>query len=50
MTQLDPSVSLRHEPMGSFQMVAVAICVALNALDGFDILAITFAAPGITRE
>ena len=50
MTQLDPSVSLRHEPMSSFQMVAVAICVALNALDGFDILAITFAAPGITRE
>lgn len=50
MTLLDPSVSLRHEPMSSFQKVAVAICVALNALDGFDILAITFAAPGITRE
>jgi benzoate transport len=50
MTRLDPSVQLRNEPMTSFQMVAVAICVALNALDGFDILAITFAAPGITRE
>src|SRR5688572_20508195 len=50
MTQRDPSVSLRNEPMSSFQLVAVAICVALNALDGFDILAITFAAPGITRE
>jgi len=36
--------------MSSFQIVAVAICVALNALDGFDILAITFAGPGITRE
>jgi benzoate transport len=43
-------MDLRHAPMSSFQMVAVAICVALNALDGFDILAITFAAPGITRE
>jgi benzoate transport len=43
-------MDLRHAPMSSFQRVAVAICVALNALDGFDILAITFAAPGITRE
>lgn len=50
MTHLDPSAQLRNEPMTSFQMVAVAICVALNALDGFDILAITFAGPGITRE
>ncbi len=36
--------------MSSFQIAAVAICVALNALDGFDILAITFAGPGIVRE
>ena len=50
MNQLDPSVRLRSEPMTSFQMVAVVVCVALNALDGFDILAITFAGPGITRE
>lgn len=50
MTHLDPGVQLRNEPMTAFQMVAVAICVALNALDGFDILAITFAGPGITRE
>lgn len=50
MTHLDPSVQLRREPMSSFQIVAVAICVALNALDGFDILAITFAGPGIMRE
>ncbi len=50
MTQLDPSVQMRREPMSSFQIAAVAICVALNALDGFDILAITFAGPGIMRE
>ncbi|HEY0685429.1 MAG TPA: MFS transporter [Steroidobacter sp.] len=50
MTQLDPSVQLRREPMSAFQIVAVAICVALNALDGFDILAITFAGPGTMRE
>lgn len=33
--------------MSAHQILAVAITVALCALDGFDILAITFAAPGI---
>jgi len=47
---IDPRSIIRSEPMGAFQVVAIAICVALNALDGFDVLAITFAAPGISRE
>ncbi|RVQ66601.1 MFS transporter [Croceicoccus ponticola] len=32
------------------QILVVVICIALNALDGFDVLAISFAAPGIARE
>lgn len=40
---------LGKRPMSRQQIVAVAISVALNALDGFDVLAITFAAPGITK-
>ncbi|MBS0387307.1 MAG: MFS transporter [Proteobacteria bacterium] len=32
------------------QVLAVAACVALNSLDGFDVLAISFAAPGIATE
>jgi benzoate transport len=36
--------------MNGFQMAAVGICVLLNALDGFDILSISFASPGIARE
>ncbi|MFM6852796.1 MAG: MFS transporter, partial [Sphingopyxis sp.] len=32
------------------QVLAVAIMVGLNALDGFDVLAISFASPGIARE
>ena len=36
--------------MGRFQIGAVAICVLLNALDGFDVLAISFASPGIAEE
>jgi MFS family permease len=35
--------------MGPYQWTAVAVTVALCALDGFDVLAITLAAPGITK-
>ena len=37
-------------PMTPLQVVAVLLCIALNALDGFDVLAISFAAPGIAQE
>lgn len=36
--------------MSRFQVTAVGICVLLNALDGFDVLSISFAAPGIAEE
>lgn len=36
--------------MTPLQVVAVLLCIALNALDGFDVLAISFAAPGIAQE
>lgn len=32
------------------QVALVALCIALNANDGFDVLAISFAAPGIAQE
>ncbi len=41
---------LDNLPMTRMQITAVAICVVLNALDGFDVLAISFAAPGIAAE
>lgn len=47
--QNDPRDIINREPMSRFQVLAVAICVFLNALDGFDVLAVTFAAPGIAR-
>lgn len=40
---------LADRPMSWRQVLAVAMAVALNALDGFDVLAITFAAPGIAK-
>lgn len=38
-----------EQPMSSFQWRVVAIMVGLNALDGFDVLSISFASPGITK-
>ncbi len=36
--------------MSRIQIAVVAITIGLNALDGFDVLAISFASPGIARE
>ncbi|MFZ9052256.1 MAG: MFS transporter [Woeseiaceae bacterium] len=36
--------------MSRMQVIAVTMMVVLNALDGFDVLSISFASPGIARE
>ncbi len=41
---------LDEAPMGRLQIVAIILCILLNALDGFDVLAISFASPGIAAE
>jgi benzoate transport len=46
----DPRAILAQEPMGRLQVVAVALCILLLAVDGFDVLSISFAAPGIASE
>ena len=46
----DPRQILARERMGWFQVMAVTLCVLLNALDGFDVLSISFASPGIAAE
>lgn len=46
----DPRAILDRNAMSRFQWLVVAIMVGLNALDGFDVLSISFAGPGITRE
>ena len=46
----DPRAIIAREPMGRAQLIAVAMCVALTALDGFDVLSISFASPGIAAE
>jgi benzoate transport len=46
----DPREILARSPMSRMQVIVVAITVGLNALDGFDVLSISFASPGILRE
>ena len=46
----DPRDTISNSPMSWLQIIAVAITVGLNALDGFDVLSISFASPGIAAE
>jgi len=41
---------LQQAPMRIGQWTVVAICIGILALDGYDVLSIAFAAPGITAE
>jgi benzoate transport len=50
MTGRDPKSIIDHGAMGSAQWLAVLITLGLNALDGFDVLSISFASPGIARD
>lgn len=47
---VDPRETLSAAPMSRLQLIAVAITVGLCALDGFDVLSISFASPGIANE
>jgi benzoate transport len=46
----DPRKYLDDQKMSWLQIIVVAITVLLNAIDGFDVLSISFAAPGIAEE
>ncbi len=46
----DPRDLLANSPMKPLQVMAIIICILLTAIDGFDVLAISFASPGIADE
>ena len=48
--QNDPREVIATSPMSALQIAVVGITVGLNALDGFDVLSISFASPGIAAE
>ena len=49
-TSTDPRDTLKLAPMSALQIFVVAVTIALNALDGFDVMSISFASPGIAGE
>src|SRR5215510_832553 len=46
----DPRDIIATAPMSRLQIIVIGITIALNALDGYDILSISFASNGIARE
>ena len=46
----DPRDLIARSPMSRLQVAVVGITIGLNALDGFDVLSISFASPGIMAE
>lgn len=49
-TTTDPRDIIANAPMSRLQWAVVGLTIALNALDGFDVLSISFASPGIAQE
>ena len=47
---MDLKQQIRQRPMTGFQWLVVALAVALNMLDGFDVLAVAFTAKSIKSE
>lgn len=50
VTATNPKGIIDEGRMGTRQWVAIAITIGLNALDGIDVLSVSYAAPGIARE
>src|SRR5687768_18352050 len=49
-TSADPRETLKSAPMSALQIFVIVITIALNALDGFDVMSISFASPGIATD
>src|SRR5437762_11385774 len=50
LSATDPREIIDRSPMTTAQIAVVVLTVLLNAMDGFDVLSIAFASPGIAKE
>src|SRR3981081_4911629 len=50
MQNKNPKSIIDHGAMSVGQWLAVLVTVGLNAMDGFDVLSISFASPGIAKD
>jgi len=46
----DPRDVIAASPMSRLQIFVITLTIFLNALDGYDVLSISFASNGIARE
>lgn len=46
----DTQHTLRRTPMRPFQILAVALCVLISMIDGFDVLTVAFTGPSIAAD
>ncbi|MGD8913140.1 MAG: MFS transporter [Candidatus Thiodiazotropha sp.] len=46
----DPRELIDRSPMSRWQISVITLCILLVSLDGFDVLSISFASPGIAKE
>lgn len=46
----NPQELIDQSPMTAVQITVIVTDVLLNALDGFDVLSISFASPGIAQD
>jgi benzoate transport len=46
----DPRDVMAKSPMTTMQIIIIALTIGLNGLDGFDVLSISYASPGIAME
>ena len=46
----NPKQQIDQSEIKGFQLFVILMCILLNALDGFDVLAISFASPGIASD
>jgi benzoate transport len=47
---VDPRDVMANSPMTTMQIIIIALTIGLNGLDGFDVLSISYASPGIAME
>ena len=47
---MNEAPSKRWAGMSPYQLRVIALCIAINMLDGFDILAMAFTAPAIAKD
>lgn len=47
---MDVREAIHTQPMKAFQIVAIAICLIITMIDGYEILVVAFVAPYLSKD